>query len=133
MSETKAASETEHQSGPHDDQSSPDTEAAPDPRTGAPDPETVAFMPTYRVGVLPPEPGSLQPGEISVELGDGSAAPKLWMGGVGDTVTAPGGGGISQADFDALEARVAALEAAAGGATASEQHGSHRNTHHRSG
>jgi hypothetical protein len=45
------------------------------------DPEIVTFMPTYRVGFLPPAFGSLSPGEIYVEVAPpGGGAPQLWIG-----------------------------------------------------
>ena len=44
------------------------------------DPELVTLLSTYRVGFLPPVPGTLVPGELYVEIGDGTAPPQLWVG-----------------------------------------------------
>jgi outer membrane murein-binding lipoprotein Lpp len=87
------------------------------------DPETVVFLPTYRVGVLAPEAGSLPPGELCIEMGDGSAPPKFWVGGFDGQVVAVGGAASAdmsamQAQIADLEARVAALETPVGTASA---------------
>jgi hypothetical protein len=110
------------------------------------DPETVIILPAYRVGFAPPVPDSLAAGEFYIEMGDGSASPKLWAGSFDNTVVPIGGdGGASQDDLDALqtqvdamattitdlETRVAALEAAAGGVTAETSTEHHRGGHHR--
>lgn len=44
--------------------------------------ETVTLMSTYRVGFLPPAPGSLAAGELYIEIAspDAPAAPRIWVG-----------------------------------------------------
>lgn len=49
------------------------------------DPETVTMLPTYRVGFLPPAPGSLSAGELYVEIG--ALPPRLWVGTMAEAET----------------------------------------------
>ena len=57
--------------------------AVEEPLGDAPlDTAAVTFLPTYRVGYLPPEPGSLAAGELYIELTppDAPGVPAMWLG-----------------------------------------------------